>query len=146
MPRPKSNKESERLRSMVHHHLRLTNPFAQTVGVHLDEDMLAAFTGGHLSETESAPIIKHLVGCSSCRRITAQLIRLDSELAGEEHSTPARQEEPHRILGFLSDLASRAFPSTDTEVFAYHAPADDFEKKDEAKDNGELEGEEKPHE
>jgi hypothetical protein len=137
MPRPKSNKESERLRSMVHHHLRLAPTLAPTVGAHLDEDMLAAFTGGHLSEIESAPIIKHLVGCSSCRHITAQLIRLDSELDGEEHSLPVQQEEPQRILRFLSDLASRAFPSTDTEVFAYHAPADDFEKKDEAKDNGE---------
>jgi len=137
MPRPKSNKESERLRSMVHHNLRLAPTLAPTVGAHLDEDMLAAFTGGHLSEIESAPIIKHLVGCSSCRHITAQLIRLDSELDGEEHSLPVQQEEPQRILRFLSDLASRAFPSTDTEVFAYHAPADDFEKKDEAKDNGE---------
>ena len=115
MPRPKSNKESERLRSMVHHHLRLAPTLAPTVGAHLDEDMLAAFTGGHLSDTESAPIIKHLVGCSSCRRITAQLIRLDSELAGEAHPAPVRQEEPHRISSFLSDLASRAFPSTESE-------------------------------
>jgi hypothetical protein len=146
MPRPKSNKESERLRSMVHNHLQRTSALAPTVGSHLDEDMLAAFTGGHLSDLESAPIIKHLVGCSSCRHITAQLIRLDSELAGEMQSAPVRQEEPHRILSFLSDLASRTFPSTESEVFAYHAPADDFEKKDEAKDNGEPEGQEKPRE
>ena len=147
MPRPKSNKESERLRRMVHAHLQLrTSQFAPMVGAHLDEDMLAAFTGGQLSELESAPIIKHLVGCSSCRRITAQLIRLDSELAGEEPPAPVRLEEPNRILGFISELASRVIPSTETEVFAYHAPADDFEKKDEAKDNGEPEGEEKPRE
>jgi hypothetical protein len=147
MPRPKSNKESERLRKLVHTHLqRRTSQLAPIVGVHLDEDMLAAFTGGHLSDLESAPIIKHLVGCSSCRRVTAQLIRLDSELAGEAEPAPVQQEEPHRILGFLSDLASRMLPSTETEVFAYHAPADDFEKKDEAKDNGELESEEKSRE
>lgn len=147
MPRPKSNKESERLRKLVHVHLqRRAFQLAPTVGAHLDEDMLAAFTGGHLSELESAPIIKHLVSCSSCRRITAQLIRLDSELAGEEHPAPAQSEEPHRILSFLSDLASRMIPSTDSEVFAYHAPADDFEKKDEAKDNGKLQDVENPGE
>jgi hypothetical protein len=143
MPRPKSNKESERLRKLVRTHLqRRPSQFAPTVGAHLDEDMLAAFTGGHLSELESAPIIKHLVGCSSCRRVTAQLIRLDSELAGDAQPDPEQQEEPHRILSFLSGLASRVIPSTETEVFAYHAPADDFEKKDEVKDNGQPEGEE----
>jgi Putative zinc-finger len=148
MPRPKSNKESERLRSMVHQHLRRRSPLTQTLGAgaHLDEDMLAAFTEGRLSETEAAPLIKHLVGCSSCRYITAQLIRLDTELEGEEHPASVPQEEPNRIRRLLSDLAARVLPSSDTEVFAYHAPADDFEKKDEAKDNGEPQGEEKPGE
>ena len=139
MPRPKSNKESERLRSMVHHHLHRKSSLAQTLttGAHLDEDMLTAFTEGRLGENESAPVVKHLVGCSSCRRITAQLIRLDTELAGEEHPAPITQEEPNRIRRLLSDLAARVLPSSETEIFAYHAPADDFEKKDEAKNNGE---------
>lgn len=141
MPRPKSNKESERFRSMVHDHLRRTHSSsAQTlpVGAHLDEDMLSAFVEGRLSEVESAPLVKHLVSCSSCRHITAQLIRLDTELAGRASEARApEREEPGRLRRLLSDLASRVLPSTETEVFAYHAPADDFEQKDEAKENGE---------
>lgn len=134
MPRPKSNKESDRLRSIVHVHLRRRAALAQpsTVGAHLDEDALSAFVEGRLSENESAPLIKHLVSCASCRHITAQLVRLDSELSVGEMDSPASTEEPGRIRRLLSDLASRVLPSTDNEaVFAYHAPADDFEKKDE---------------
>lgn len=138
MPRPKSNKESERLRSLVHGHLRQRASLAPTLtaGAHLDEDMLTAFTEGRLSVTESTPIVKHLVTCSSCRHITAQLVRLDTQLAAEERPAPVPQEEPHRIRRLLADLAARVLPSTDSEVFAYHAPADDFEKKEEAKVNG----------
>lgn len=135
MPRPKSNKESERLRQIVHGYLRHAS-FAQTsaFGRHLDEDALSAFIEGRLSEVESAPLIKHLVSCASCRQITAQLVRLDTELSGSEaiESTPV--EEPGRIRRLLSDLASRVVPSTEEDaVFAYHAPADDFKKKDEVK-------------
>ena len=148
MPRPKSNKESERFRSLLHAHLlRSNSSSAQTLpaGAHLDEDMLSAFVEGRLSEMESAPIVKHLVSCSTCRNITAQLIRLDAELANDVSEAHApQQEEPGRIRHLLSDLASRVFPSTETEVFAYHAPADDFEKKDEAKENSEPK--EKPRE
>ncbi|PYS48315.1 MAG: hypothetical protein DMF68_13555 [Acidobacteria bacterium] len=141
MPRPKSNKESERFRRMVDDHLRRSHSSsAQTLpaGAHLDEDMLSAFVEGRLSEMESAPFVKHLVSCSTCLHITAQLIRLDTELAGDVNEATAPQQKEHgRIRSLLSDLASRVLPSTETEVFAYHAPADDFEQKDEAKEHGE---------
>lgn len=146
MPRPKSNKESERLRRIVHEHLRRRSSSASsTVGAHLDEDALSAFVEGRLSETESAPVVKHLVSCHHCRHITAQLVRLEMETAGDEASTTPSEEKPGHIRTFLSELAARVLPSSDEDVvFAYHAPADDFEKKDEAKNNGEPEGEEKP--
>jgi hypothetical protein len=149
MPRPKSNKESDRLRRMVHQHLRRSALLASspTVGSHLDEDALNAFVEGRLGDSESAPFIKHLVSCPSCRRITAQLIRLDTELAGDETSVPTTPEEPGRIRRLLADLASRVLPSAEDEaVFAYHAPADDFEKKDGGEKNDEPEGEEKARE
>jgi hypothetical protein len=149
MPRPKSNKESERLRRIVHEHLRRRASLAQSspVGAHLDEDALNAFVEGRLSETESAPLIKHLVSCNTCRHITAQLIRLEMEIAGDEVSAPLPTEKPSHIRTFLSELASRVLPSSDEDVvFAYHAPADDFEKKDEVKGNIEPEGEEKSRE
>jgi hypothetical protein len=117
---------------MVHLHLRrralVAPPFAAET--HLDEDALSAFTEGRLSETESAPVVRHLVACSFCRHITAQLVRLDSEV-GETTQTPATpaSEEPGRIRRLLDNLAGRVFPSHDDDaVFAYHASAEDFEK------------------
>jgi len=140
MPRPKTNKESDRLRRIVHGHLRRASLApTSTVGGHLDEDALSAFVEGRLSEAESAPFIKHLVSCTSCRHITAQLVRLDTELSGHETPVTVSTEEPGRIRRLLADLAARVLPSTeDNAVFAYHAPADDFEKKDEAKDDEET--------
>lgn len=149
MPRPKSNKESERLRRIVHAHLRRRSSFASQspVGAHLDEDALSAFVEGRLNETESAPIIKHLVSCNHCRHITAQLVRLEMDMAGDEAGATLPEEKPGHIRAFLSELAARVLPSSEEDVvFAYHAPADDFEKKDEAKNNGEPEGEEKARE
>lgn len=139
MPRPKSNKESDNLRRIVHRHLRAASlALASPASPHLDEDALSAFVEGRLSELESLPLIKHLVSCTACRRITSQLVRLDAELAVTQIETPISTVEPGRIGRLLADLASRVLPSTeDSAVFAYHAPADDFEKKDEPEDDGE---------
>ncbi len=148
MPRPKSNQESDRVRRMVHQHLARRGSLASTAsaaaGAHLDEDALSVFIEGRLSESEAAPLIRHLVACASCRHITAQLIRLDTELA--EVNAPAlapQAEEPGRIRRLLADLAARVLPSSEGDVvFAYHAPADDFEKKEEAKGGEEAENKE----
>jgi hypothetical protein len=138
MPRPKSDKEGDRVRRMVHQHLqgRASLASAAPLGVHLDEDALSAFIEGRLGNLESAPLIRHLIGCGSCRNITAQLIRLDTELSGfEAEAAPSPAEEPGRIRRLLADLASRVLPSSDDDVvFAYHAPADDFEKMDKARE------------
>jgi hypothetical protein len=119
---------------MVARHLRARSLSAPAVpsGGHLDEDALSAFIEGRLGETEAAPFVKHLVACSSCRRITAQLVRLDTEIAhGQPDPSPA-VEEPGRIRRFLESMAARVFPSTEEDaVFAYHAPADDFKPRDE---------------
>lgn len=136
MPRPKSDKESDRVRRMVHLRLnsRASLASASTVGTHLDEDALSAFIEGRLSHLESTPLVRHLIGCGLCRNITAQLIRLDTELSGLEPDTAPVTEEPGRIRKLLADLAARVFPSSEDDVvFAYHAPADDFEKKDKDK-------------
>ncbi|HEX8922843.1 MAG TPA: zf-HC2 domain-containing protein [Pyrinomonadaceae bacterium] len=142
MPRPKSDKESDRVRRMVHLRLqgRASLASVSPVGSHLDEDALSAFVEGRLSNLESAPLVRHLVGCHSCRNITAQLIRLDTELSGIETENVPPAEEPGRIRRLLADLAARVLPSSEDDVvFAYHAPADDFEKKDKAKEQDEAE-------
>lgn len=149
MPRPKSNKESARFRQMVHEHLRRGRAsFAarSASGAHLDEDTLSVFVEGRLSELESAPVVRHLVSCASCRHITAQLIRLDTDTSAAETPThaPASAEEPGRIRRLLESLAARVLPSSgDDEVMAYHAPADDFEQKEGDKEKKETGSEEK---
>lgn len=133
------------MRRMIHGHLVRRAETGATAasyfaGSHLDEDALSAFVEGHLTERESAPIISHLVACNSCRRFTAELVRLDFEVGSTEVSAPPPSKEPGRIRRLLEDLASRVLPESD-EVFAYHAPADDFEPKTEAKDNEASENE-----
>ena len=128
------------MRRMIHQHLlhraEVAPPAgAYPAGVHLDEDALSAFVEGRLSDTESRPIISHLVACNSCRRFTAELVRLESELGHMEASaSPAPAEEPSRIRNLLENLAARVLPDSE-EVFAYHAPADDFEPKTEEKED-----------
>lgn len=134
---------------MVHQHLRRRALVAPPLAAetHLDEDALSAFTEGRLSETESAPVVRHLVACSFCRHITAQLVRLDSEV-GETHASTAipAQEEPGRIRRLLDSLAERVFTSTDDEaVFAYHAPAEDFEKDEDVASSADEKPDAKTH-
>jgi anti-sigma factor RsiW len=125
---------------MIHQHLLQRADIGPPVvaylaSAHLDEDALSAFVEGRLSDTESAPLIQHLVACNSCRRFTAELVRLESEIGSGEVSAPVPPStEPGRIRSLLEKLAARVLPESD-EVFAYHAPADDFERKAEAKEN-----------
>lgn len=136
MARQKKNSNDEALRRMVDVHLRYREQVATaaattSTGVrHLDEDSLAAFIGGNLSQTESVPLVSHLVGCGFCRRATAQLVRLESELAEMESvHAPQQQPEPGRIRRLLDSLAARVLPQSDEDaVFAYHAPAEDLQQ------------------
>ncbi len=147
MPRPKSNKETDGIRRMVHVHLRRRAQLSPPVAPdgHLDDDCLSAYTEGRLNDNEALPVIKHLVACSSCRHITAELVRLNSDMGDVSESSPVTVEEPGRIRRLLDDLASRVFVASDDEaVFAYHAPAEDFKKdvasdEKESKDTGEGE-------
>lgn len=133
------------MRRMIHQHLlqrteRIAPPTAQAaLGPHLDEDALSAFVEGRLSEIESAPITSHLVSCNSCRRFTAQLIRLESEIGEREEAASPLPEapEPGRIRSLLENLAARVLPVSD-EVFAYHAPAEDFEPRSETKEDNDT--------
>jgi hypothetical protein len=140
---------------MIHQHLQRSAIAAPPVvtDVHLDEDALSAFVEGRLTEQESAPVIQHLVGCGFCRRATAQLIRLESEIGSTDMgASETIQDEPGRIRTLLDDLASRVLPQAEGDtVFAYHAPAEDFKPKSETatsdssseKDEAENEGEDK---
>ncbi len=122
---------------MIHGHLQRNVEAAVSVSAvlaaaHLDEDALAVFVEGGLSEVESKAIVSHLVACHACRRGAAQLIRLQSATSENELVRDSTLPlEPTRFRRLLDDLASRVLPdSGDREVLAYHAPAEDFEAKD----------------
>jgi len=90
---------------------------------HLDEDSLAAFVEGNLKRRESLPIINHLVDCSFCRHITAELVKLDYAFAGVEETRTVNvngNNEPSKISEVLSGLLSRIFGGNDGAVFAHH--------------------------
>jgi hypothetical protein len=124
--RPEANKKTESIRYMIHQRLkaRLSAelPSSET---HLDEDAICAFVEGRLEEAETAPVISHLIACTSCRHTTAQLIRLECHFDPETEST-ALEENPGRVRQLLDRLASRLQPSFEEDaVFAYQDPLED---------------------
>ena len=135
----KSNAEDLKMQGLIDGYLKTRpskfNSAAQ--GLHLDEDSLAAFVEGNLNEREARPVISHLVDCSFCRHITAELVRLDLAFAETEAVSPIVQNhEPAKVSTVLSGLLSRIFGTSDGAVFAHHEegdekkePADDTEKK-----------------
>ncbi len=98
---------------------------------HLDDDSLTAFIEGNLGERETAPIVSHLVGCSFCRHVTAELIKLDMAFSEEEIQIAAAENQPSRISEVLSNLLSRIFGANDGAVFAHQEKEDNAETKDE---------------
>ncbi|HLM59380.1 MAG TPA: hypothetical protein VK308_01125 [Pyrinomonadaceae bacterium] len=102
---------------------------------HLDEDSLAAFTEGNLSEREAQPIVSHLVDCSFCRHVTAELIRLDSAFADEEVPVAVTENQPSKISEVLSNLFSRIFGANEGAVFAHQEKEEESEKAEDVEDN-----------
>jgi hypothetical protein len=100
---------------------RASDESAAPGDAHLDDDAICAFVEGRLVEAEAAPLISHLVACSSCRHSTALLIRLESELKPEPDPTPT--DGPGRVGLLLERLAANFTPSVEEDaVFAYQEP------------------------
>ncbi len=99
------------------------------LGLHLDEDSLAAFVEGNLNEREARPVISHLVNCTFCRHITTELVRLDLAFAENDTFDPIiENREPSKVSEVLSGLLSRIFGTSDGAVFAHN------EKEEEKKE------------
>ena len=100
---------------------------AKTPADHLDHDTLAAFTEGRLSERQSLPVLRHLVDCSFCLHVTAELVRLEAEFTDETvmQANPAPTTEPARVSDVLSGLFTRMFGSADSAVFAHDTDTPD---------------------
>lgn len=102
---------------------------------HPNDDSLAAFIEGRLTESETKPIISHLVECSFCRHITAELITLDLAFAEEETWAAAKEVQPSRISEVLNDLLSRIFGTGDSAVFAHQEKEENERNTDKLEDS-----------
>ena len=116
-----------KIQALLGHYLNLRSSNEPAANVqHLDEDSLSAFTEGNLSLREAEPIVSHLVDCSFCRHITAELVRLDLAFAEMGHMPgETRSSEPSKVSEVLSSLLSRIFGSSDAAVFAHEDPKKD---------------------
>ena len=93
---------------------------AGAVSGHPDEDSISAFVEGAMSDREAGPVVSHLVACSFCRHVTAELITLDAALAENEAvaAQPATAE-PTRVSEVLSGILDRIFGAAEPAVFAH---------------------------
>lgn len=100
---------------------------------HLDEDSFTAFIEGNLSEREAKPIVSHMAGCSYCRHISAELVKLNAVFADEPHPVVESEPEPTKVSEVLNGVLSRVFGTTEGAVFAH----EEKEEKDEESDSEE---------
>ncbi len=126
------NNEETKMQSVLDSYLRSVNSESKEGReLHLDQDTLSAFTEGSLNKREAAPVVSHLVECSFCRHVTAELVRLDFALAEFDMPAAIAQEaEPASIASVLNGLLSRIFGTSDGAVFAHN----EDEKKDDETD------------
>ena len=130
----KMNPQETKIQGILAEYLTSRKPMNASTG-HLDQDTLAAFTEGNLTELEARPAVSHLVNCSYCRHITAELVRLDLAFADEPIPTVNKQEQPAKISEVLSGLLAKMFGTSENAVFAHEDK--EKEKEDENKDKEE---------
>ena len=92
-------------------------------GSHVDEDLIAAFVEGRLTDNECKPVLSHLAACGLCRRTSAQFVQLENQIDADI-VTPA-DEEPGRLEALLSRLRSAVPSASEEVVFAYENPEED---------------------
>jgi hypothetical protein len=117
------NEDEKRILGLLDGYLgfRARTGHSRTDG-HLDEDSIAAFIDGRLSEREAAPLVGHLADCGFCLHVTSELARLDFAFADEPSPAPVADEKPSKISEVLNGLMSRIFGSADGAVFAHEDP------------------------
>lgn len=126
------NPREIQIQGLLDSHLRKnssTNDFEHSN--HLDDDTLTAYVEGNLTEREAQPITTHLVGCSFCRHITAELIKLDLAFAEETQPVMLAENEPTKVSEVLGGILSRIFGTSDGAVFAHQESEEEEKKTDE---------------
>ena len=92
---------------------------------HLDDDTLNAFVEGNLTAKQNEPIIRHLVKCSFCRHITAELVKLDIVFAEKTFERNGADSKPSKVSDVLSNVLSSIFGKNDGAVFAHQETEDE---------------------
>ncbi len=135
-----TNSQDIQIQGLVDRYLRLRNSNDNTTlpQKHIDEDSLAAFTEGNLKEREAQPIVSHLVDCSFCRQVTAELIRLDLAFNEDVVQITTAENQPSKISEVLSNLLSRIFGTNDGAVFAHEEKEQETEKTEDSEDFKEI--------
>lgn len=122
-----------KIQGLVDGFLRVSNTKeVSEKATHLDEDTLTAFVEGNLTEKEANPVTSHLVDCSFCRHITAELVKLDLAFSTEETTVAIGKPEPTKVSEVLNGILSRIFGTSEGAVFA-HQESDEDENDENAK-------------
>ncbi|HVQ56138.1 MAG TPA: hypothetical protein VMS29_05240 [Pyrinomonadaceae bacterium] len=132
----KMNPQETQLQGLLAEYLTSRKPSNASTG-HLDQDTLAAFTEGNLTELEARPAVSHLVDCSFCRHITAELVRLELQFAEEPAPSRLQESQPAKISEVLSGLLTKMFGTSENAVFAHEDKDKEDENENEKKDEKE---------
>jgi hypothetical protein len=127
--------QDARIQSLLGQYLRLrASDLTSADAQHLDEDSLNAFVEGNLNDRESIPMVSHLIDCSFCRHVTADLVRLDLAFAETENPLAVVESaEPSRVSDVLSGILSKIFGTGDGAVFAHQESEKEPEETEESK-------------
>jgi len=125
------NTQESKIQGILASYLANRQPTAEFAS-HPDQDTLAAFTEGRLGESQSMPLVSHLVDCTFCRHVTAELIRLEAAFA-EEPVNASAVETPNsgKVSEVLSGLFAKIFGTTENAVFAHHEDDEKTKSDDE---------------
>lgn len=124
------NPQELQIQGLVDRFLKVRTAKTTEENWHLDEDALSAFVEGNLNQREATPIVSHLVDCSFCRNVTAELVRLDMAFAGEEvRVVEVESAQPSKISEVLNGLLAKIFGTNDASVFAHQEDEDEEEKE-----------------
>ena len=126
----KSNQGEKQFEGLLSLYLRQRqlSKGSSTNQLHLDEDSLSAFVEGSLTQQQAAPIIKHLINCIFCRRVTVQLAALSEALEDAPNITnTVRQNSWRELWNNLTESVSRSY---DNAVIAHEEEKEIDEKQD----------------
>jgi hypothetical protein len=98
---------------------------------HVDEDLIAAFVEGRLTDTECKPVLSHLAACGFCRRTSAQFVQLENQV---DDVAADATGEPGRLEALLSRLRSAVPTANEEVVFAYENPEEQDGEEDQRTD------------